>query len=840
MAPGTRRANRSGYAEHDDFEGLPVRQWRQERINVAPPQQQEQTQQNDIWSIELLHGMPKDSNLLPTHSQELLAAARSGRLYKRPAPAEEEEADADAAPEKPEKKEEDTSAKGFSVKIWKQLPRNVDTPATSHLAKRQKNTVTIASRTVEEKVQGPTVTKATVRRIDAAGNPYTEEVTLSDGQQVRGEIVSTRIEAAPVPGAEPAATTPVPNRRRPPPPKRKAKAGPGRGKKKNKNPPPEAGAPGPAAAPTGDANGAAPAAPIKPENPAEAAIKQEREDSANQDSPMPDADDDDDDEDGDDDDGEDGEDGEGTPAADSQGNRENNKSQDHEMTDAAPPTTTDTAPVPPPAPAPPPASPPAALGVNEPDVVMQDDLPAPTQQNPANLVPAPPTLTPGESRLEGSPLKNVVMPPPSVEEKLLQEAINAPFAEGDKPQEPVSTKPQEPGLTEENLAQASLSPPHRDNEPHASGVDEEKFLMAAINAPFGPGQAPAVGPGAEPAESTMAEPPSTVVGEAPEAATDRDVPMLEPTDSEALLPPPPEEVGNIATTPPGSSGEPNASVTGSDVKPPADIQAGEEAALQRPPLAQNDTGLTEDSIKPDDSASITAPISDITDAPAAAPPSVVEPPPEPPAETTVQEQPPAEKTKSPTPPQPDNKEGSLQPDTKEESLQPENVEESVAPADEPAAFMDKPSLLDRAGSPDLLGGLIDRYQADEVDSDIRGLDDVPAMPLPEQTPEAPVEAISEPAANPVPEPVAQSAPEPSTEAIPETSTETTAEPASEAPPEPALIPSEPPAGPVDEPVATEEVKPDEPAPEVPVADTPVIPEPAVAEGEKKEEQPQED
>ncbi|KAJ4263582.1 hypothetical protein NW762_006402 [Fusarium torreyae] len=839
MAPGTRRANRAGYAEHDDFEGLPVRQWRQEWINVAPPQQQEQTQQNDIWSIELLHGMPKDSNLLPTHSQELLAAARSGRLYKRPAPAEEEEADADAAPEKPEKKEEDTSAKGFSVKVWKQLPRNVDTPATSHLAKRQKNTVTIASRTVEEKVQGPTVTKATVRRIDAAGNPYTEEVTLSDGQQVRGEIVSTRIEAAPVPGAEPTATTPVPNRRRPPPPKRKAKAGPGRGKKKNKNPPPEAGAPGPAAAPTGDANGATPAAPIKPENPAEAAIKQEREDSANQDSPMPDADDDDDDEDGDDDDGEEGEDGEGTPAADSQGNRENNKSQDHEMTDAAPPTTTDTAPVPPPAPALPPASPPAALGVNEPDV-MQDDLPAPTQQNPANLAPAPPTLTPGESRLEGSPLKNVVMPSPSAEEKLLQEAISAPFAEGDKPQEPESTKPQEPGLTEENLAQASLSPPHKDNEPHASGVDEEKFLMAAINAPFGPGQAPAVGPGAEPAESTLAEPPSTVVGEAPEAATDRDVPMLEPTDSEALLPPPPEEVGNIATTPPGSSGGPNASVTGSDGKPPTDIQAGEEAAPQRPPLAQNDTGLTEDSIKPDDSASITAPISDITDVPAAAPPSVTEPPPEPPAETTVQE-PPAEKTKSPTPPQPDNKEGSLQPEIKEKSLEPENIEESVAPADEPVAFEDRPSLLDRTGSPDLLGGLIDRYQADEVDSDIRGLDDVPAMPLPEKTPEAPAEAISEPAANPVPEPAAQSAPEPSAETAAEPSTETIAEPVSEAPPEPALIPSEPPAGPVDEPVdepvAAEEVKPEEPAPEVPVAEAPATPEPAVVEGEMKEEQP---
>jgi hypothetical protein len=212
--------------------------------------------------------MPKDSHLLPAHSQELLAAARSGRLYKRPAPDEEQEGDADAAPEKPEKKEEDTSARGFSVKVWKQLPRNLDTSGASHLAKRQKNTVTIASRTVEEKVQGPTVTRATVRRIDAAGNPYTEEVTLGEGQQVQGEIVSTRIEPAPTAGAEPLGGTPGPNRRRPPPPKRKTKAGPGRGKKKIKNPLPEAGAA--PMAPAGTADGTTPAAPVKPENPAEA------------------------------------------------------------------------------------------------------------------------------------------------------------------------------------------------------------------------------------------------------------------------------------------------------------------------------------------------------------------------------------------------------------------------------------------------------------------------------------------------------------------------------------------------------------------------------------------
>ncbi|SPJ79633.1 related to apopolysialoglycoprotein [Fusarium torulosum] len=841
MAPGTRRANRSGYAEHDDFEGLPVRQWRQEWISVAPPQQQEQTQQNDIWSIDLPHGMPKDSHLLPAHSQELLAAARSGRLYKRPAPAEEEEADADAAPEKPEKKEEDISARGFSVKVWKQLPRNIDTASTSHLAKRQKNTVTIASRTFEERVQGPTVTRATVRRVDAAGNPYTEEVTLSDGQPVQGEIVSTRIEPAPTRGTEPLATTPVPNRRRPPPPKRKAKAGPGRGKKKIKNPPPEIGAA--PVAPVAGADGAAPAAPVKPENPAEAAIKQEREDSTNQDSPMLDADDDDD-EDGDDDEGDEGEEGDGTPAADSQANVENNKPQDHEMTDAAATTTTtESAPIPSPAPAPAPApaAPPAALGNDEPDVVMQNDSLEPVQ-SPANLVP-PTILTPEGSRPEGSPLKNVLIPSPTKEvdqEQLLKEAIDASLAGGNKPQEPE--------LTEENLAEALRDPTGEDEEPHFKGLDEEDILQAAVNAPFAPGQQLAVGPGAEPAGSTVAEPPSTIVGEAPEVAADRDVPMLEPTDSEALLPPPPEEVGNIATTPPGNSGEPSTSVPGSDTKPSMDIQAGEEAVPQRPLLAQNDTGLTEDSIRPDDSASITAPMSDITDVAAVAP-SVVEPPPEPAAETTIQD-PAEEETKQPTPPQPEIK------------------EESAPPGEE----------ISRHSSPDLLDSLMNKLDRQSAESERKKQEESSAEapePLPEavpQVPEVPTEAISEPPtdlpesipeppAAPVVEPTAEFAPEPAAETATEPTVESTTEPAaevsaepiaeslaepvSEVPPESTLIPTEAPEGPGDEAMVTEGAEPADPvleAPEVekPTEEAPAVPGPAAAEEEQSEQPPKQD
>lgn len=179
--------------------------------------------------------MPKDSNLLPTHTQELLRAARSGILYKRPPP-EDEEVDPEAiVPEKPEKKEEDNSSKGFTIKVWKQIPRNVEASGPSYLGSRRKGTVTIASKTVEEKVPVPTVTRATVRRVDAAGNPYTEDVTLVEGQKVEGEIVATRVEAVPAPVAEakPALATPI--RKKPLPPKRKSKAGgPGRGRKKMK------------------------------------------------------------------------------------------------------------------------------------------------------------------------------------------------------------------------------------------------------------------------------------------------------------------------------------------------------------------------------------------------------------------------------------------------------------------------------------------------------------------------------------------------------------------------------------------------------------------------------
>lgn len=235
-ATQTRRGNRGGYPEHDDFEGLPVRQWRHDWVNIAPPKPQKPVQKNDRWSIDLPYGMPKDYHLLPPHSQELLRATRSGRLYKRAPPPEEEEPEVEGA-ERVEKKEDPVTV-GFMAKLWKQVPRNVEVPTTSHLAKRHKNTVTRQPKAapISAEITGPTVTRATVRRMDAAGNPYEQTITLAEGQEVDGQIISTSVVPAPaITSGDAAAQQSTPARRRPPPPKRRAK-GPGRGRKKARQP----------------------------------------------------------------------------------------------------------------------------------------------------------------------------------------------------------------------------------------------------------------------------------------------------------------------------------------------------------------------------------------------------------------------------------------------------------------------------------------------------------------------------------------------------------------------------------------------------------------------------
>ncbi|KAG9244988.1 hypothetical protein BJ878DRAFT_567082 [Calycina marina] len=225
-----RRQNRIGINDHDIYEGIPVRHWRRDYVTVLPPPEQDtNASSNNIWASELPKNisMPKDQSLLPQHSAELLRAARSGKIYKRPSPVEEEEADADVIGDKPEKKDNEVKDKGFGVKAWKQIPRHLEGPDLDYLAKRRKGLITISSKPAQA---GPTITKAKVKRIDAAGHEYVENVTIHPGQKVEGEVISQT--TVPNPAAAPADFAPVPT----PPrriPKRKLK-GPGRGRKKQK------------------------------------------------------------------------------------------------------------------------------------------------------------------------------------------------------------------------------------------------------------------------------------------------------------------------------------------------------------------------------------------------------------------------------------------------------------------------------------------------------------------------------------------------------------------------------------------------------------------------------
>lgn len=208
---------------------MPVRQWRRDYTTIVPPTTQESTSQNDIWAVELPHGMPKDSHLLPQHSQDLLRAARSGKIYKRSAPVEEEEVDVEAVVgDKLEKKDDDLKDRGYTVKAWKPVPRHQEGVDLEYLAKRRKGLITITSKPASV---GPSLTKATVKTVDAAGNEYVQDVVVPQGQKVDGEVISQTTIPDPsttVVGDGSAAPTPI---KRKGPPKRKAK-GSGRGRRK--------------------------------------------------------------------------------------------------------------------------------------------------------------------------------------------------------------------------------------------------------------------------------------------------------------------------------------------------------------------------------------------------------------------------------------------------------------------------------------------------------------------------------------------------------------------------------------------------------------------------------
>jgi len=192
--------------------------------------------------------MPRDAHLLPEVSQQLLRAARAGRLYKAPTPPLDEE-------EKNGDEDEETREieRGFTAKKWTLVPRHLEEPEPEFLAKRRKGLPSVYSSWGG--IAGPlavtgAMRKTRVKKVDADGNTNVYEVLVPEGQTVDGEVVEedtpvdivpviapgTVVEGVGVANAEGVVVAsdllqPTPPRRRPPPPRRKPKGRPKKGQR---------------------------------------------------------------------------------------------------------------------------------------------------------------------------------------------------------------------------------------------------------------------------------------------------------------------------------------------------------------------------------------------------------------------------------------------------------------------------------------------------------------------------------------------------------------------------------------------------------------------------------
>lgn len=193
--------------------------------------------------------MPRDSHLLPEHSQQLLRAARAGRASNpNGSSADDEKESAD------EDEDKRDVYRGYTIKKYSKIPRHLEDSEPEYLAKRRKGlSSSFAVPTSLISTAPSTATRKTkVKKVDEQGNTQIYEVIVPEGQVVEGEIKADeakKIETVPValPGTVVEGVgvvnqdgvvvasdliQPAPNRRKPPPPKKKKKSGPGRGKKK--------------------------------------------------------------------------------------------------------------------------------------------------------------------------------------------------------------------------------------------------------------------------------------------------------------------------------------------------------------------------------------------------------------------------------------------------------------------------------------------------------------------------------------------------------------------------------------------------------------------------------
>jgi len=244
------RSNRSGrsQADHDVFEGLPIKQWRQSETVVGLPQTTGETKPGDNTMPEL--PMPRDSHLLSPWTQALLREARRPRLAKRNEATEDEKGDEDEEAEK-------EMRTGFLAKKWAPVPAHLEQPEREYIAKRRKGLPSMhTTLALQAAISLPSTTatrKAKVMKTDAEGKTVIYEVLVPEGQSVEGEVQQdtdmteaaperaapgTVIEGVGIANAEGVIVAnnllqPQPiSRRRNMPPKRIKRGGPGRGKKK--------------------------------------------------------------------------------------------------------------------------------------------------------------------------------------------------------------------------------------------------------------------------------------------------------------------------------------------------------------------------------------------------------------------------------------------------------------------------------------------------------------------------------------------------------------------------------------------------------------------------------
>jgi len=220
------------------LEGLPISQYRELEVTIGPNSNDTKPVDKDAWP-EL--PMPRDSHLLPLHSQQLLRAARSGRTIKPPAPVEDDDVI------KEEEEEIKEVPVGFTVKKFVKIARHLELPEPEYLAKRRKG---LPSQYVNSQA-APALRETIVKKLDAEGNVAIYKVLVPEGQAVEGEIQSTddaveAVSATAAPGTVVEGIGVVnaegivvandvkhqtPPRRRAPPPKRK-RGGPGRGRRR--------------------------------------------------------------------------------------------------------------------------------------------------------------------------------------------------------------------------------------------------------------------------------------------------------------------------------------------------------------------------------------------------------------------------------------------------------------------------------------------------------------------------------------------------------------------------------------------------------------------------------